>query len=172
MPTTHPPITIRPARPTDLSPVDELLSRSYPALLKADYAPSVLVTALPIISTARPSLMASGTYYLLEEEGELRAAGGWTRSDPFGGAGNGDIGHVRHVVTCKDHQRRGLARLLMAHAIHAAQEDGIRQLECYSTLTARAFYGAMGFEEVADITMTLRPGIAFPAVHMRMVLAH
>ena len=53
-------LTLRHATPSDLAAVDALLARSYPRLLAADYPPSVLVTAVPIIARARPELLASG----------------------------------------------------------------------------------------------------------------
>jgi hypothetical protein len=81
-------ITIRPTSSADLPRVDALLRESYPALLKHDYPPSVLVTALPIISRANPSLLRSGTYYVAEDgEGEALAAGGWSHSGPAGRRG-------------------------------------------------------------------------------------
>lgn len=49
----HVTLILRPATLDDLAAVDRLLADSYPRLLAADYAPSVLVTALPIISRAQ-----------------------------------------------------------------------------------------------------------------------
>jgi hypothetical protein len=76
---------IRVSTASDIADVDALLSRSYPILLKADYAPSVLVTALPLISKARPELLTSGTYFLAERAQKLVGAGGWTHNRPTGG---------------------------------------------------------------------------------------
>ncbi len=42
-------LTLRPATPADLAEVEALLGRSYPRLLAADYPPSVMVLALPVI---------------------------------------------------------------------------------------------------------------------------
>ena len=95
MPST---VTLRPATPADLPAVDALLARSYPQLLKDDYPPSVLVGVLPAISRAKPSLLASGTYWLAEAEGAVLACGGWTAAAPTGG-GTPGTGHVRHVAT-------------------------------------------------------------------------
>ena len=47
-------ITIRPTTLADTPAVDALLAASYPVLLKPDYRPSVLVTALPLINTRSP----------------------------------------------------------------------------------------------------------------------
>ena len=73
-------IAVRTARSGDLAAVDAVLARAYPRLLKPDYPPSVLVTALPLISRAQPSLLASGTYYVVEDDaGQVVGAGGWTK---------------------------------------------------------------------------------------------
>jgi GNAT superfamily N-acetyltransferase len=150
-----------------MAAVDALLARSYPRLLKPDYPPSVLVTALPIISRARPELLASGTYFLAEaEDGAVIGAGGWTRDRR-----NARVGHIRHLVTDHRKVRKGVGRALMNHIFETAKAGGIAGLECQATRTAVPFYRAMGFATVRDIKVDLRPGIVFPAVLMRRRLA-
>ena len=164
-------ITIRPTEAADLAAVDALLATSYPALLKRDYAPSVLVTALPLISRARPELLRSGSYYIAEDgEGRALAAGGWTRSPPQGGVGRPEIGHVRHVATHPAHLRKGLAQGILTRALSDALTDGVERMICQSTLTAVPFYTAMGFRARREILIALRPGITFPAVEMGRML--
>jgi len=72
-------IDIRPSTGDDLAATDALLARSCPKLLKADYPPSTLVLALPLISKIQPALLRSGTYYVAETEATIVGAGGWTR---------------------------------------------------------------------------------------------
>ena len=160
-------ITIRPTSSADLPRVDALLRESYPALLKHDYPPSVLVTALPLISRANPSLLRSGSYYVAEDgEGEALAAGGWSHSGPQGGVGPRDLGHIRHVVTHPRALRQGLASHILERCFREARAQGITWMMAQSTRTAVPFYRAMGFEERAEIEVMLRPGIGFPAVEM------
>jgi len=155
-------IEIRPTTALDLAAVDALLAHAYPKLLKPDYPPSVLVTALPIIARARPELLRCGTYYLAESpDGQLLGAGGWTpdRKQP-------GLGHIRHVVTDDRAVRNGVGRALIAHALEVARAAGMQQMECWSTRTAVAFYAAMGFSELGPIDVPLAPGISFPSVRM------
>ncbi|WJY21624.1 GNAT family N-acetyltransferase [Fontisubflavum oceani] len=160
-------ITIRPTSGADTPAIDALLAASYPVLLKPDYPPSVLVTALPLISRARPELLRSGTFYMAQDhEGEALAAGGWTHSGPQGGVGPRDLGHIRHVVTHPKATRRGLAGAILRHAFDQARAAGITRLSCQSTRTAVPFYAAMGFAVQGEIEIALRPGITFPAVQM------
>jgi N-acetylglutamate synthase-like GNAT family acetyltransferase len=161
--------TIRPAKREDLAAIDALLSRSYPALLKRDYPPSVLVTAIPLISRANPALVSSGTYFVVEAGDIILGAGGWTPGAP-GGASRPRVGHIRHVVTDHRQIRKGIGRKLMARIVSDAASAGIKQLECFSTRTAEPFYVACGFRTLGPMLVTLRKGIDFPAVHMRRFL--
>ncbi len=160
-------IVIRPTNAGDLPAIDALLAHSYPVLLKPDYAASVLVTCLPLISRARPELLCCGTYYMAEDRnGDALAAGGWTHGGPQGGIGPRDVGHIRHVVTHPKALRRGLARSLMERSYVAARNSGVRWMICQSTRTAEGFYASMGFQRRGEIKIMLRPGIGFPAVEM------
>ncbi len=159
--------TLRPAMQQDIAAVDALLARAYPRLLRPDYPPSTLVMAIPLISRAQPALVTCGTYYLVEENGALLGAGGWTPNAP--GKGNTitrGVGHIRHVVTDDRATRRGVGRALMDHIFADAKGQGLRRLNCLSTLTAEPFYAAMGFKRLAPITVPLAAGIDFPAVEM------
>ena len=162
-------LLIRPANSGDLAAIDALLGRSYPILLKEAYPPSVLVTAIPLISRAQPRLLATGTYFVVSEGKEIVGAGGWTRAAPGTGARQrSDVGHIRHVVTDHRRVRSGIGRSLMTHVLGDAWGAGIRRMECFSTLVAVPFYEAVGFEALGPIMLNLRPGIDFPAVHMRL----
>ncbi|MCU0907634.1 MAG: GNAT family N-acetyltransferase [Rhodobacteraceae bacterium] len=164
---THLTLTVRPATPTDTPAVDAMLARSYPRLLRADYPPSVLVTAVPLIARARPELLASGTYFVAEEvDGTILGAGGWTVRGPRGADSRG-LGHVRHVVTDDRALRRGVGRAIMERVFDTAHAAGVTALACLSTRTAVPFYLALGFRPSAqgsEVAVPLAPGIAFPAV--------
>jgi hypothetical protein len=68
-------LTLRPAEPSDMDALDQLFGQSYPILLKPDYAPSVLVTAVPLISKAQPALIASGTFFVVCDGDDIVGAG-------------------------------------------------------------------------------------------------
>lgn len=159
-------ITLRSATGRDMDAVDTLLSQSYPRLLKADYPPSALVTAVPLISRANAVLVTSGTYYVAEApDGSLVGAGGWTPTPRVR-----DAAQVRHLVVHWRHQREGIGRRLMMGIFSEARLQGIRRLEAQSTRNAVRFYSAMGFEGLGEIDVPLRPGIDFTAVLMRRFL--
>jgi GNAT superfamily N-acetyltransferase len=166
-------LIIRTARLSDMAAVDTLLARSYPRLLAADYPPSVMVLALPIISRARPELLASGQYFLaFGADGKLLGAGGWSAGapgpsdQPAGQAGPARTGHVRHVATDPAAVRQGVGRAVMAAVFAAAKAAGVTAMDCLSTRTAVPFYKSIGFQVIGPIEVPLRAGIVFPAVQM------
>ncbi len=150
----------------DIPAIDRLLSRSYPTLLKADYAASVLEVALPLISKARPELVTSGTYFAAIVEDKIISAGGWSAERPTGGVEPG-LGHIRHVVSDPDYVRRGAAKAVMDATFEDARKAGMTRMECCSTLSAVPFYQAMGFVVSKPVTVPLGPeGIGFASVLM------
>lgn len=164
---------LRSATPADLGALDDLLARSYPRLLAPDYPPSVMVLALPIITRARPELLASGRYFVVQGgHGRLLSAGGYSRAAPtaIGPSPVSGVGHIRHVVTDPDATRRGLGRRVMRHVLEQATAEGITGIERLSTRTAVPFYRAMGFVAGSEVDVPLGPGITFPAVRMQRVL--
>ncbi len=154
-------VRIRPSSMKDFAAVDELLSRAYPKLLKADYPPSILVTALPLISRAQPDLLKCGTYYVAEIDGSIAGVGGWTPDRRVS-----TLAHIRHVGTDDRYQRRGIARAVVEHCLKTARANGFTQMECWSTRTAVPFYASLGFETLGPIDVPLREGITFPSIRM------
>lgn len=166
-------LTVRPATLADTAAVDALLARSYPRLLRADYPPSILVTAVPLLARAKPELLASGTYFVAEgEDGAILGAGGWTTRSPRG-TDKGGLGHIRHVVTDDRALRRGVGRAILERTFSTAAAAGLTALACLSTRTAVPFYLALGFRrsgEGTELSIPLAPGIGFPAVPLMRML--
>ncbi|WP_204115715.1 GNAT family N-acetyltransferase [Shimia biformata] len=163
---------IRLASSGDAPAVTRLFRQSYPDLLPRDYDAALLRAALPLITTAQPALLTSGTYYVAESDtGEIVGAGGWTDISPSRGVARAGEGHMRHVAVHPGHLRRGIARAILARAETSARGFGLERLKCLSTLTAERFYASVGFQRLGVIDLTLAPGVHFPAVQMERVLA-
>jgi GNAT superfamily N-acetyltransferase len=159
---------IRTATQADIGAVDALLARSYPRLLKGDYPASVLVTAIPVIARAQPGLVTCGTYYVVERDGAIVGAGGWTRRIPGAEGSEAGRANVRHVVTDDRQVRQGIGRALMGHVLAAAAEQGMTWMHCIATRTAVPFYAALGFSPLREVCVPIGPArIGFPAVEMR-----
>lgn len=163
-------LSLRRARASDLVGVSALLAKTYPKVLAADYPPSILVMALPIITRARPDLLASRHYFVAETpEGQIVGAGGWSGGAPASGPDGvpvEGVGHVRHVVTDVARLRGGIGRAIMGRVFADCLHHGVRWLDCLSTRSAVPFYEALGFRIVSPVDVALAPGIDFPAIRM------
>lgn len=160
---------LRVATPDDAEAASALLAASYGALLPGAYDADVLALALPLMTTAKPELLTSGTWCVVAEGDRLTACGGWTAAEPGTGALVDGVGHVRHVATAPDRVRRGLAGWVLRHAIADAAAHGVTTLRCASTRVAVPFYEAHGFvvTDTFDIPMRGPDGVVpFPSVTM------
>jgi GNAT superfamily N-acetyltransferase len=155
------------AEPTDFEVVSRLLFESYSSLLAADYDSEILSRALPYLTKANPTLLASGTYYVVEREpNRLVGCGGWTAAEPGSGTVIEGEAHVRHVATHPDWVRRGVGTSVLARCFSDAKSRGIHKLHCLSTLNAECFYRAAGFIKVRPIDVRMGPSLSFPGTLM------
>ncbi len=159
--------SIRVSTPSDSDAVSALLLASYSNLLAASYDSEALGHALPYMTKANPSLLASGTYYLAESEpGHLVGCGGWTTATP----GSGEIAegeaHIRHFATHPEWVGWRVGASLIAKCVSDARFRGLEKLYCFSTLNAEPFYRACGFRTIGPIDVPMGPHF-FQAVLMR-----
>lgn len=160
-------IAVRIATPQDAPGVGALLSVSYPALMQAAYGEDVLAAALPLMTRANPALLASGTFYLVENDaGHIIGCGGWTAERPGTGAVVPGLAHIRHFATHPEWTGRGIGRAIYAICTDAARLSGIGRFECYSSLNATDFYASLGFERVRQVEVPMSPDFTFPSMLM------
>ena len=163
-------LAIRAATPADREMLDGLIAASYATLDDGLYDRPALAAAMPAMSKANPKLLGSGTYYIVEIDGEPAACGGWTREAPHTGMIEDGVGHIRHFATHPAHLRKGAARALLDHCLAEAAAAGIRLMKSQSTLLAEPFYAAAGFRRVAAAKAEMAPGIELPVVQMERPL--
>jgi len=160
-------LILRVATPDDAPAVDALLKRSYGSLLREDYPAEILIAALPMMVRSNPKLLASGTYFVVEDEaGAVIGAGGWTPWAPGDMADTPGLGHIRHVATDDRSVRRGVGRMILERCIAEAKDAGLERLEALSTLTAAPFYESMGFEDIEPVAVPMGPDVMLPSVRM------
>ena len=162
-------ITIRIATPDDLDVLGQVIAASYATLDDGSYEPERIAAAMPVISKANPVLLASGTYFVAEVDGEAAGCGGWT----FGKPGTGEIvegvAHIRHFATHPAHLRKGVARALLDRCLHDAAKAGATLMKSQSTLPAERFYASAGFRRVGPIEVQVGQ-TAMPAIDMERPL--
>lgn len=169
--------TLRVAGPADAPAIEALMKESGAALFPTAYDERQAESMVRFVADLDELLLADGTYFVLEAEGELVACGGWSRRDKryTGGDGAGDDrlldpatepARVRAMFVRSDWTRRGLGRRILEECEEAARQEGFRTLVLSATLSGLPLYRAYGFAAVEDETMTMPDGVAVTCVAM------
>lgn len=165
-------LTIRPADESDIPDIDAILLRAYPKLLSKDYDADTLAVALPMMAVTRPALLAEGTYFVAELDGEIVGAGGWTRAVPGQDVIIPNRGNIRRLIVDDRRQRQGIAAALMDASHQSAQAAGMAEMYVLSTRTAVPFYAAQGYQTIREIDVPLgQAGVVFPSIEMSRSLS-
>ena len=160
---------VRPTTQEDKEAIDALLKICYETLLPKDYDADLLEKSLPLITRARPELLTSGTWYLVEHpvDGTVVGCGGWGQSPTD--KTQKSAPHLRHFATHPQFVRQGIGKLIW----NRIRDDVISKLgpntdlEVYSTSTAQPFYASLGFEAVETVHLPIHPNFTFPSILMR-----
>ena len=80
---------LRIATPEDAPLVEALMKESAAVIFPRFYDEQQSESAVRHVAEADPMLLADGTYFVLESDGELVACGGWSRrARPYTGSGS------------------------------------------------------------------------------------
>jgi GNAT superfamily N-acetyltransferase len=122
-------------------------------------------------------LVADGTYFIVETEGQIAGCGGWSRRATLYGGDHTpgrdpelldparDAARVRAMYTHPDFARRGVGRLILQLCEDAARAEGFGRLELMATLSGRPLYESYGFAPIEDI-LDARGGAPVPLTRM------
>jgi GNAT superfamily N-acetyltransferase len=170
--------TLRVAGPADAAAIEALMKESGAALFPAGYDERQSESAVRYVAEVDEMLLADGTYFVFEVDGEPVACGGWSRRDKFY-TGSGDAAgdarllepatepaRVRAMFTRSDWTRRGLGRRILEACEEAAKREGFRKLALGATLSGLPLYLAYGFEPVEEFDVTMPDGVKIPCVAM------
>ena len=162
----------------DASRVEALMKESAAAIFPRFYDERQSESAIRYVAEADPMLLADGTYFVLESDGELVACGGWSRrARPYTGSGefadedrsldpSTEPAMVRAMFVRDDSTRRGLGRRILEECEAAARREGFRQLALMATLPGVPLYQACGFETVDEGELALTDGVTLEYVSM------
>jgi len=162
---------VRLSAPSDADAVSALLAASYSTLLASHYEKALLDRALPFMTKANPTLLASGAFYVAQSShGELIGCGGWSLEHPGTAKIVRGKAHIRHFATHPGWTRLGVGRSIMNRCCMDAKARDVSELHCCSTFAAENFYKALGFKTVAEADIPLDSEVSFPAVLMQHAL--
>jgi GNAT superfamily N-acetyltransferase len=174
--------TLRIATLDDDAAIEALMKASIRDIFPAFYDAAQSAASVEHVGHVDRTLLADGTYFVIEADGELVACGGWSRRDKlYTGSGDaeGDSrlldpatepARVRAMFTRPDWTRRGLGRRILEACEAAALAEGFTTLALMATLPGVLLYEKYGFERVEDAEVTMPDGTTVAAVSMRMAI--
>jgi len=170
--------SIRPARETDILELERLIPLSVRGLQAASYSPAQMESALGPVFGVDRQLIRDGTYFVVEEDGEVIACGGWSRRwAVFGGdrerVGEDaaldpvrDAARIRAFFVHPDWARRGIGRLILTQCEEAIRAAGFREAVLVATVAGEPLYAACGYAVVERYEVALSHGVTLPVVRM------
>ena len=175
-------MNLRPAQPADVPALQDLIVRSARALSAPYYTPAQTEAAIRYVFGVDSQLIADGTYFLIEDEGQIVACGGWSRRRTLFGGDQAKTGpdplldpaaeaaRIRAFFVDPRMARRGLGRRLIAACLAGARAAGFRSLELVATLPGEPLYLASGFTVAECFELALPQGVRVPVSRMRLDL--
>jgi len=169
-------IHLRRARVEDAESLAVLQEAAVRELNQADYTPAQLEAFLGGLGTLDVRLLADGTYFVAEQDGELVGCGGWSdRAQGCGSSqgcsavqlsGDPDVATMRGYFVRPDRARRGIARRLLNAAEADVRLRGFERAQLLATLTGEPLYRTLGYEPVERIQVPVPGAASLPAVFM------
>jgi GNAT superfamily N-acetyltransferase len=161
---------VRLATEADIPALEALIQQSARELGVGYYSLAQTEGALMGSFGVDSQLIRDETYYLIEVDGVVAAAGGWSfRSANFGGDAMGnevserlnptsEPARIRAFFTHPTYARRGLARRLLGHCESEATKAGFSRFQLTATLPGVPFYLSQGYRELDHQTYELPNG--------------
>ena len=125
-------------------------------------------------------LIDDATYFVVEDDAEIVACGGWSRrAKLFTGTGSTDgraldperePARVRAMFVLPSHARRGIGRMILDACEDAAHAEGFRSVELMATLPGEPLYAACGYAVIERVDLTLPDGVKLGAARMEKPL--
>jgi GNAT superfamily N-acetyltransferase len=169
-------VKLRLATEADLPSLRAVMARAIAELQTAFLSPEQ-VTSSAAVMGLDTRLIADGTYFIAEFDGEIAGCGGWSRrATLYGGdhsAGRDarlldptrEPARVRAMYTNPSFVRRGVGRAVLAACEAAAAEAGFRRVELMATLAGQPLYLAAGYAPIEAIE-DASGGVPVPLMRM------
>ena len=172
----------RQANSADVAGIQKLIDASVRGLSEPLYTRQQIDSALRYLFGPDSQLIADGTYYVADVDGEIVASGGWSRRQTLHGGDQFKHGvdplvdprfepaRIRAFFVDPRWARRGIGRLLFYECSTAARAAGFDQVELTATLPGEQLYTTLGFTVVERGAVRMPDGVELPTARMRRSL--
>jgi N-acetylglutamate synthase-like GNAT family acetyltransferase len=175
------PYSLRNANSADIPAIEKLIDASVRGLQAQDYTPEQIDAALRTVFTVDSQLIEDGTYFVIEQDGEMIGCGGWSQRKTLCGGDHHavrenalmdpsrDAAKIRAIFVHPRGARNGIGSILRRLQQDAAMAAGFRRLEMGATLTGVPVYLRRGYRKVESMMVPLEKGVTLPVVRMEKV---
>jgi GNAT superfamily N-acetyltransferase len=166
------------ARLDDVPALEILIALSVRKLQIGYYSPEQIEAALGNVFGVDRQLIEDGTYFVVEHEDELIAAGGWSKRGSLFGSDHGrsvpdaeldprtDAARIRAFFVHPNWARRGLGRALLDSCEQAIRAAGFRTIDLVATLAGEPLYAKSGYAVVQRYEVPIPRALNLPVVRM------
>jgi N-acetylglutamate synthase-like GNAT family acetyltransferase len=169
---------IRTARENDIPALETLIPLSVRGLQIGFYSTAQMDAALGSVFGVDRQLIGDGTYFVVENSGEIIGCGGWSRRRALFGPDSArsvedaalnpahDPARIRAYFVHPDWARRGVARSLLSACESAIRAAGFRDIVLVATLPGEPFYAAFGYVALERYEVPLPGDLTLVVVRM------
>ncbi len=174
--------TPRLATEDDVPALEQLIPLSVCSLQAAHYSPAQMEAALGPVFGVDRQLIRDGTYFVVEQKGEIVGCGGWSKRRSLFGSDTArsgfdpelnpacDAARVRAFFVQPALARHGIGRSILIACEQAIGEARFQTIELVGTLTGEPFYAAFGYTVVERYEVAMTGNLRLPVVRMTKVL--
>lgn len=168
---------LRLAQAEDMPVLSALMDRAIGELLSAFLPPEGVKASYEVMGLDT-QLIADGTYFVVEDGGDIAGCGGWSRrATLFGGDHSTgrdaalldpahDAARVRAMYTHPDHARKGVGRMILDACEDAARSEGFSHVEMAATMGGVPLYRACGYRDIEPFEAVTSTGYRVPLIRM------
>jgi GNAT superfamily N-acetyltransferase len=157
----------------------ELIPFSARALSEGFYSPAQTESAIRHVFGPDSRLIADGTYFVAESDGDLVGCGGWSRRRTLYGGDQTktaeeeplldpatEAARIRAFFVHPAFARRGIGSGILRACMDAARAAGFRRMELAATLPGVPLYEAFGFQARERLEVPMPDGPGLPIIRM------
>lgn len=173
---------LRKAKLEDRPVLEALIADSARGLSRSHYTDAQIEAALQGAFGVDSELIADGTYFVAEADGQIVGCGGWSkRRTLYGGDAlpgrrselldpSRDAARIRAFFVHPDWARRGVGRAILERCEEEARKNGFRAAELLATLPGHPFYRTLGYDGEERVAHALSGRVAIDFIPMRKSL--
>ncbi len=171
-------IQLRLATPEDIPALDQLMRRSVRSLSAGYYTERQIELSLIHVFGIDTQIVADGTYFVAEANGQIAGCGGWSKRRTLYGGDQAKEGEdslldpateparIRAFFVDPDFARKGIGRQIIEACEAAARAAGFTHLELGATLPGVPLYAKLGYNPIEHIEHPMPEGEVLPIVRM------